>query len=110
MNGLVAANLLAHAGWSVVVLEQQATPGGAVRTDAEVAHSFRHDTVSAFYPFAAASPVLRSPDLGRSGLRWRHAPAVLGNPLADGTWALLTRDREADAARFERACPGDGAA
>ena len=35
VNGLVAANLLADAGWSVVVLEQQATPGGAVRTDAD---------------------------------------------------------------------------
>ena len=31
-NGLVAANVLADAGWSVVVLEAQAEPGGAVRT------------------------------------------------------------------------------
>jgi phytoene dehydrogenase-like protein len=110
VNGLVAANLVADAGWSVVVLEQQPTVGGAVRTDGEVAEGFRHDTFSAFYPFAAASPVLAGLDLGRWGLRWRHAPAVLGNPLPDGTWALLTRDREADAERFERAHPGDGAA
>ena len=31
-NGLVAANLLADAGWSVVVLEAQHVPGGAVRS------------------------------------------------------------------------------
>ncbi len=31
-NGLVAANLLADAGWDVVVLEATATPGGAVRS------------------------------------------------------------------------------
>lgn len=30
-NGLVAANLLADAGWSVEVLEAQDEPGGAVR-------------------------------------------------------------------------------
>ena len=29
-NGLVAATLLADAGWDVLVLEQRATPGGAV--------------------------------------------------------------------------------
>ncbi len=110
VNGLVAANLVADAGWSVVVLEQQPTPGGAVRTDGEVADGFRHDTFSAFYPFAAASPALQSLDLGRYGLRWQHAPAVLGNPMPDGSWALLTRDRDATADRFDRAHPGDGAA
>ena len=31
-NGLVAANLLADAGWSVLVLEATEHPGGAVRT------------------------------------------------------------------------------
>ena len=29
-NGLVAANMLADAGWDVVVLEAQPEPGGAV--------------------------------------------------------------------------------
>jgi phytoene dehydrogenase-like protein len=110
VNGLVAANLVADAGWSVVVLEQQPTAGGAVRTDEEVADGFRHDTFSAFYPFAAASPIMATLDLERWGLRWRHAPAVLGNPMPDGSWALLTRDREAVADRFDRAHPGDGAA
>ncbi|MDQ4097841.1 MAG: FAD-dependent oxidoreductase, partial [Actinomycetota bacterium] len=31
-NGLVAANLLADAGWNVVVLEAEPDPGGAVRS------------------------------------------------------------------------------
>jgi phytoene dehydrogenase-like protein len=110
VNGLVAANLVADAGWSVVVLEQQPTAGGAVRTDQEVAEGFRHDTFSAFYPFAAASPVLQALGLERYGLRWRHAPGVLGTPMPDRSWALLTRDRDADAARFDRAHPGDGVA
>ena len=32
-NGLVAANVLADAGWDVEVLEAQPEPGGAVRSD-----------------------------------------------------------------------------
>ncbi len=108
VNGLVAANLLADAGWSVQVLEAQPTAGGAVRSDREVADGFVHDTFSAFYPFGAASPVLADLDLTRYGLRWRHAPAVLGNPMPDGSWALLHRDRQATAAGFERLHAGDG--
>ncbi|WP_293783985.1 NAD(P)/FAD-dependent oxidoreductase, partial [uncultured Aeromicrobium sp.] len=107
-NGLVGANRLADAGWSVLVLEQQPTFGGAVRHDTQVYEGFRHDTFSAFYPFAAASPVLHSLDLERWGVRWRHAPAVLGHPFPDGSWALQVRDREHTAAGFERAQPGDG--
>lgn len=108
-NGLVAANLLVDSGWSVLVLEAQATPGGAVRSDREVDPSFVHDTMSAFHPLAAASPVIRGLGLEQHGLRWRHAPAVLGHfqPEA-GEWALLHRDREVTAALLERTTPGDG--
>ena len=58
-NGLVAANLLADAGWSVLVLEAADGVGGAVRHDDELHPGFVQDTFSAFYPFAAASPVVR---------------------------------------------------
>ena len=58
-NGLVAANLLADAGWRVLVLEAQPEPGGAVRS-AELTHpGFVHDVCSAFYPLGVASPVMR---------------------------------------------------
>ena len=58
-NGLVAANLLADAGWRVLVLEAQPEPGGAVRS-AELTHpGFVHDLFSAFYPLGVASPVMR---------------------------------------------------
>jgi phytoene dehydrogenase-like protein len=54
-NGLVAANRLADAGWSVLVLEAQPDVGGAVRSDTEVHAGFVHDTFSAFYPLATRS-------------------------------------------------------
>ncbi len=109
-NGLVAANRLADAGWSVLVIEQQPQIGGAVRHDTEVHPGFVHDTFSSFYPLAAASPTMRSLDLERWGLRWRHAPAVLGHCFEDGRWAIQDRDRGATADRFDAEYRGDGQA
>jgi phytoene dehydrogenase-like protein len=109
-NGLVAANLLADRGWSVLVLEAQPTIGGAVASDRQVHPDFVHDTFSAFYPLAAASPTIQSLGLEQHGLRWRHAPAVLGHPFPDGSWALLHRDREVTARLVDAQHPGDGQA
>ncbi|MGW7331981.1 phytoene desaturase family protein, partial [Streptomyces sp. NPDC054840] len=90
-NGLVAANLLLDAGWSVEVLEAQEEPGGAVRSDRGVHPDYISDVFSAFYPLAAASPVLARLDLAAEGLRWSHAPSVLAHPLPDGRCAVLER-------------------
>lgn len=109
-NGLVAANRLADAGWSVLVLEQQADVGGACRSDREVHPDFVHDTFSAFYPLGIASPAIDSLDLAQQGLVWRQAPAVVGHPLPDGSWGLLHRRREDTAAGLEAAASGDGEA
>ncbi|WP_328540492.1 phytoene desaturase family protein [Streptomyces sp. NBC_00344] len=109
-NGLVAANLLVDAGWSVEVLEAQDEPGGAVRHDRGVDPDFASDLCSAFYPLAAASPVLASLGLEREGLGWSHAPKVLAHPLRDGRCAVLSRDLEETAASLEAFAPGDGAA
>jgi phytoene dehydrogenase-like protein len=107
-NGLVAANLLLDAGWSVLVLEAQPTPGGAVRSDRDVAPGYVHDTFSAFYPLGAASRTISRLGLEEHGLRWRHAPAVLGHPFPDGSWALLHRDRSVTARLLEEQHTGDG--
>jgi phytoene dehydrogenase-like protein len=109
-NGLVAANYLIDAGWSVLVLEAQPEVGGAVRSDTDVHEGFVHDTFSAFYPLAAASRTIRSFGLEEFGLIWTHAPAVLGHALPEGRWALLHRDRAITARLMEDAHPGDGEA
>jgi phytoene dehydrogenase-like protein len=82
-NGLVAANVLADAGWKVVVLEAGAHPGGAVRSAQLTEPGFTHDLFSAFYPLAAASPIIRGFGLEDYGLRWRHAPVVLAHPRTE---------------------------
>jgi phytoene dehydrogenase-like protein len=109
-NGLVAANHLAEAGWSVLVLEAQPDVGGAVRSARDVHPDFVHDTFSAFYPLAAASPFITAMHLEDHGLVWTHAPAVLGHPLPDGDWALLHRDRDVTARLLDAQHAGDGAA
>jgi phytoene dehydrogenase-like protein len=109
-NGLVAANHLADHGWSVLLLEAQPEVGGAVRSAEDVHPGFVHDTFSAFYPLGAASPAIRELGLEQHGLRWRHAPAVLGHPLPGQGWALLHRDREVTAGLMDSAYPGDGQA
>jgi len=109
-NGLVAANHLLDAGWSVLVLEAQPEIGGAVRSTNDVHPDFIHDTFSAFYPLSAASPTIQSFGLDAHGLTWKHAPAVLGHPLADGEWALLHRDPQVTAQLMDHQAPGDGEA
>ncbi|TWP52087.1 NAD(P)/FAD-dependent oxidoreductase [Lentzea tibetensis] len=91
-NGLVAANLLADAGWDVLVLEAQGSPGGAVRTAEITAPGFRNDLYSAFYPLGLGSPVLNGLELERHGLRWCHAPSVLAHVFPDDRVALLSRE------------------
>jgi phytoene dehydrogenase-like protein len=107
-NGLVAANRLADAGWSVVVCEAASTPGGAVKSAAATADGFCNDLFSAFYPMAAVSPVIASLELERYGLQWAHAPLVVAHPTSDGQAAVLSRDVSRTAASLDAYHQGDG--
>jgi phytoene dehydrogenase-like protein len=82
-NALVAANLLADRGWSVLVLEGEDAPGGAVKSGEITEAGFTSDLFSAFYPLAAASPAFRSLELERHGaalaaLAARRRPPTAG--------------------------------
>lgn len=109
-NGLVAANMLADAGWSVVVLEAAEAPGGAIRTVDVAAPGFHSDLYSAFYPLGFASPALRRLDLERHGLRWRRSPTVLSHVFPDGRTVTLHPDPEDTAASVARFAGSDGPA
>lgn len=108
-HGLVAAAMLADAGWDVVVLEAQPEPGGAVRS-AELTTDFSVDLFSAFYPVAAVSPALRALNLEDHGLAWTHAPTVVGHARSpiDEDAPFIDRDVTRTAADLERRCAGDG--
>jgi phytoene dehydrogenase-like protein len=107
-NGLVAANVLAERGWRVLVLEEQPTPGGAVRSGELTEPGFTSDLFSSFYPLAAASPQLRALELERYGVAWRRAQLPVAHPQPDGRCAALSLDPDETAASLERFAPGDG--
>jgi phytoene dehydrogenase-like protein len=107
-NGLVAANLLADAGWDVVVCEATDVAGGAVRSSREIHPDFVTDIFSAFYPLSAASPILKALDLDQHGLQWSHAPHVLAHVLPDDRCAVLDRDVDVTAASLDQFAAGDG--
>jgi phytoene dehydrogenase-like protein len=104
-NGLVAANMLADAGWDVLVVEATPHPGGAVRSGYVTAPGYLSDLFSSFYPLGYASPVLR--DL-RLDIEWTHAPEVLTHLLPDGRAATISRDLATTMASMEQFAPGDG--
>jgi phytoene dehydrogenase-like protein len=107
-HGLVAAAVLADAGWDVVLLEAEDEVGGAVRSRED--DGFVVDRFSAFYPLGAGSPVLQGLELERHGLRWSSAPAVVSHPSGpdDELSSVLHPDPAETAAALDRDHPGDG--
>ena len=100
-NGLVAANLLADAGWRVLVLEAQPEPGGAVRS-AELTHpGFVHDLCSAFYPlgFGVAGHAGARPPRPRTALAARADRARAPHDRRPVRGALDRRRRDRGVAR-----------
>ena len=89
-NGLVAATLLARAGWSVELLERSDVAGGAVGSDTTPL-GYVHDWGSAFYGVLHTSPVL-----GELGLDRRVGWARTGTPVS-AVW-----DRDVPAAVMRR--------
>ncbi len=107
-NGLVAAALLADAGWDVLVLEAQEQPSEAGKS-AELLPGNVSDRYSAFYPLSVASPVLRELGLDDHGLRWTHAPAVVGHArdATDDDAGVIYRDIDRTATELEWRARGD---
>ncbi|CAA9544300.1 MAG: Phytoene dehydrogenase and related proteins, partial [uncultured Thermomicrobiales bacterium] len=101
-NGLAAAVTLARAGRSVLVLEANATVGGAARSLPLTAPGFVHDVGSAVYPLGAASPVFARLPLADHGLAWVHPPIPMAHPLDDGTAVALERSVAVTAAGLGR--------
>jgi phytoene dehydrogenase-like protein len=108
-HGLVAAAMLADAGWDVLVLEAQPEPGGAVRS-AELTPGYITDLFSSFYPMTVASPAMAALQLQDHGLRWSHAPAVVAHPRSgtDDDPPVLFRDPARTATELARREPADG--
>jgi phytoene dehydrogenase-like protein len=99
-NGLTAAAVLARRGWSVLVLEAQARPGGAVYSVESTLPGYLHDVGAAFFPFAQLGPAFRALDLEGVGLKWANARWESCHPATDGSCAAISRDVESTSASF----------
>lgn len=99
-NGLAAANELARAGLTTLVVEAGQTPGGGCRSSELTQPGFMHDHCSTVHPLGAASLFFKSLGLERHGLQWAESPAELAHILADGRVVTLERSVEATAAQF----------
>ncbi|MHB1911557.1 MAG: phytoene desaturase family protein, partial [Acidimicrobiales bacterium] len=109
-NGLVAANMLADAGWEVLVLEAQPDPGGAVRSAELTLPGFCHDRFASFFPLAGVSSALRDLDLSSQGLEWCRSDAALAHVFGNGRAAVLWADAARTAESVEGFGGGDGRA
>jgi len=101
-NGLVAAIVLARAGWGVTVLEAASVPGGGMRTEQLTLPGVLHDVCSAIHPLALGSPAFRElatgdRTLADHGLEWVHPEVPLAHPLDGGRAAVLAREVDATA-------------
>jgi phytoene dehydrogenase-like protein len=112
INALVAGALLALKGDRVLLVERAATPGGCLRTEAITQPGFLHDVMAATWVLFLTSPAgaALGPHLARHGLDYAHTPHPTAVLRPDGSALVLTTDRAANIAAFDRLAPGDGAA
>jgi phytoene dehydrogenase-like protein len=95
-NGLVAATLLARAGWRVELLERRPVAGGAVGS-VRTERGYLHDWGSAFYGVLHTSPVLRELSLDER-VPWAHTATPVAAVWDPATPAAVMRGAPEDTA------------
>ena len=111
INGLVAAAMLGLKGRRVLVLEREAVAGGCLRTEEVTLPDFHHDVMAATWVLFMTSPAgaVLGPHLARHGFAYCHTPHPTAVLRPDGQALVLTTDRQANIAAFDRLAVGDGA-
>lgn len=90
-NGLFAACRLARAGASVLVVDRNDRPGGALWSVESTGAGALHDVGAAFVAFHD-SAAFRGLDLARHGLSFAFAPIQSAHPAPDGSCAAIARE------------------
>ncbi|MDP9075107.1 MAG: NAD(P)/FAD-dependent oxidoreductase [Actinomycetota bacterium] len=108
-NGLVAAAILARAGWSVTVLERSSIAGGAVHSAELTVPGYLHDTYSAFYGMMHASPVFGELGLD-SRVKWAGFASPISAAVGPREVALCHPDPRQTADDLGRRSKSDGEA
>jgi phytoene dehydrogenase-like protein len=105
-NGLVAATMLARAGWSVTVLEGNDVSGGAIASEALTAPGYVHDPYSAFYGMLHASPVFTELGLDRR-VEWARFDAPMAAAVNPDRAGICYADVDRTAKSLAEFAPRD---
>ena len=100
INSLVAAALLAEAGWSVCVLERNDRLGGAIRTAEITEPGFVHEVLAAWHPLFTGSAAYAAleDELASRGLEYLNTDLPTATLFPDGESAFLTTSHEQNVA------------
>jgi phytoene dehydrogenase-like protein len=111
INALVAAAQLGRKGHKVLVLERNDRIGGCIRTEEITEPGFIHDVMATTFVLFITSPAFAElgPELEKRGLAFAHSPTPTAVLMPDGRHAILSMDRKANVAAFDRLAAGDGA-
>jgi phytoene dehydrogenase-like protein len=111
INALVAAAQLGRKGHKVLVLERNDRIGGCIRTEEITAPGFIHDVMATTFVLFITSPAFAElgPELEKRGLAFAHSPTPTAVVMPDGRHAILSMDRKANVAAFDKLAAGDGA-
>jgi phytoene dehydrogenase-like protein len=112
INSLVAAALLARAGWHVCVLEKNSWLGGAIQTAEITEPGFHHDVFSGWHPLFTGSEAyhLLKDDLDARGLDYLNTDIATATLYPNGASAFLRTSHDRNVQEMERIAPGDGEA
>ncbi|MFD1504874.1 phytoene desaturase family protein [Georgenia yuyongxinii] len=86
VNGMVAAAVLARAGWDVVLMDRNERIGGFIASAEATTPGYVDDLYSSWHPLFVTSPAFAElgPDLERHGLRYRNTDGAVTASVADG--------------------------
>ncbi len=107
-NGLVCAAYLLKAGYRVLVLEKQPTPGGAATTVEAMpddAPGFKFNLCAIDHEFIHLAPVIQELELARYGLQYLWCDPVVFCPQPDGKFFLGHRSVEQTCAGIAQYSP-----
>jgi phytoene dehydrogenase-like protein len=96
INALGGAILLAEAGWRVLVLEKNDTPGGSVRTQELTLPGFHHDIGAINLNLFVGSPFYqqRKEAFAQKGLRFVTADPSVGSVFEGGRFVGISTNAE----------------
>lgn len=111
-NGLACAVVLASAGWTVLVLERNDEPGGAVRTAEVTLPGFHHDLMATNLNLFAGSPFFAEygEALGHQGLEFVACDRPFSSVFPGGGFVGVSTDTGATLESIAAVSPADARA